>query len=274
MPRIPVVPNGTRRRLTSPCVPGRGNSWPQRYRRGTYSHAIHTGCDIYCTCHRRRTSPRACSDAPCTPPRQVSCHLVSHGEPPLPVPHALCNPLSAKPREKIVSTGISFATSGGQGAQRKAPCCTTRTVRGLSDMPWRSQAAQEQREERLMQQICLRTCVMILAAVLAHAAPAVCADAADHPLQTRPISDFLEKQGQHLTKGIVPEFMSFTAYYNRRTGRIGQYRSTMPGWARASCGRRPLVLCPCPRKWTGSSTSGRFPTGAPRSPSNSIRATP
>ena len=66
-----------------------------------------------------------------------------------------------------------------------------------------------------MQQICLRTCVMILAAVLAHAAPAVCADAADHPLQTRPISDFLEKQGQHLTKGIVPEFMSFTAYYTQ-----------------------------------------------------------
>lgn len=69
-----------------------------------------------------------------------------------------------------------------------------------------------------MQQVFLRTCVMILAAVLAHAAPAVCTDAEQQPLKTRPIADFLEQQGQHLTKGIVPEFMSFGAYYNPQDG--------------------------------------------------------
>jgi hypothetical protein len=58
---------------------------------------------------------------------------------------------------------------------------------------------------------------MIFVAILAHAALAVCADAEDSPVQTRPISDFLEKQGQHLTKGIVPEFLSLTAYYNPQT---------------------------------------------------------
>ena len=69
-----------------------------------------------------------------------------------------------------------------------------------------------------MQQVFLRTFVILVAAVLAYAAPAVCADAEDQPLQTRPIADFLEKQGQHLTKGIVPEFMSFTAYFNPQDG--------------------------------------------------------
>jgi hypothetical protein len=46
------------------------------------------------------------------------------------------------------------------------------------------------------------------------------ADASDDhpPALTRPIADFLEKQGQHLTKGIVPEFISFTAYFNPTNG--------------------------------------------------------
>ncbi len=69
-----------------------------------------------------------------------------------------------------------------------------------------------------MYQIFLRTFVVIFALVLAHAAPGTCADTARHPAQTRPISDFLEKQGQHLTKGIVPEFIAFTAYFNPDDG--------------------------------------------------------
>jgi hypothetical protein len=61
-------------------------------------------------------------------------------------------------------------------------------------MSWRSQAAQEHREERLMQQVYLRTCVMILAAVLAHAAPIVYADAEDHPFQIRLLADVVGEQ--------------------------------------------------------------------------------
>jgi hypothetical protein len=73
-----------------------------------------------------------------------------------------------------------------------------------------------------MRQIGFRVFVMVLASVLAHAAlPAFTQDpnaAARQPALTRPIADFLEKQGQHLTMGLVPEFLSFTAYFNPHTG--------------------------------------------------------
>ena len=71
-----------------------------------------------------------------------------------------------------------------------------------------------------MRQVCFRAVVMVLASVLAHAASPAFAHANDdedrQPALTRPIADFLEKQGQHLTKGIVPEFLSFTAYFDGR----------------------------------------------------------
>jgi hypothetical protein len=94
------------------------------------------GCDVGCTCHRGRISPRACADAPCTPLRQASCHLVLHEGSPRPVPHALCNPLSAKPLEKIVPTGIGFAPPGGPGAQRRGTrMCSPHSAGSFHDAP-------------------------------------------------------------------------------------------------------------------------------------------
>ena len=173
-----------------------------------------------------------------------------------------------------MSTGISFATSGGQGAQRKAPCCTTRTVRGLSDMPWRSQAAQEQREERLMQQICLRTCVMILAAVLAHAAPAVCADAADHPLQTPADFGLPREAGPAPHEGDRPRVHVVYRLLHAGRDESGSIdRLCRVGRARhAEEDRWCCVLAhENGRAHLRAAASRR---GAPRSPSNSIRATP
>lgn len=74
-----------------------------------------------------------------------------------------------------------------------------------------------------MRQVFFRVFVMVLASVLAHAAlPVFAQDTADdgqRPALTRPIADFLKKQGQHLTNGIVPEFLSFTAYPANGTNR-------------------------------------------------------
>jgi hypothetical protein len=73
-----------------------------------------------------------------------------------------------------------------------------------------------------MHQVCVRAFALVLAAALAHAAAPAFAqetdDAERRPALIRPISDFLEKQGQHLTMGIVPEFLSFTAYFDPDTG--------------------------------------------------------
>jgi hypothetical protein len=72
-----------------------------------------------------------------------------------------------------------------------------------------------------MRQVSFRVFVMVLASVLAHAAlPAFAqdpADAARRQALTRPIADFLKQQGQHLTTGLVPKFLSFTAYFNPAT---------------------------------------------------------
>ena len=73
-----------------------------------------------------------------------------------------------------------------------------------------------------MRQVCFRTVVLVLASMLANTASPAFAqhiDAAQRqPALTRPIADFLEQQGQHLTKGLVPEFVAFTAYFNPETG--------------------------------------------------------
>jgi hypothetical protein len=73
-----------------------------------------------------------------------------------------------------------------------------------------------------MRQVGFRVFVMVLASVLAHAAsPAFAQDpdaAARRQALPRPIADFLKQQGQHLTMGLVPEFLSFTAYFNPATG--------------------------------------------------------
>jgi hypothetical protein len=73
-----------------------------------------------------------------------------------------------------------------------------------------------------MRQVCFRVFIMVLASGLAHAASPAGAqetdDAARRPALTRPIADFLKKQGQYLTMGLVPEFLSFTASFNPATG--------------------------------------------------------
>jgi hypothetical protein len=73
-----------------------------------------------------------------------------------------------------------------------------------------------------MRQVGFRTFVIVVASVLANAASPAFAqhtDAAERrPALTRPIADFLKQQGQHLTKGIVPEFVALTAYFNPDTG--------------------------------------------------------
>lgn len=72
-----------------------------------------------------------------------------------------------------------------------------------------------------MRQGYVRTCIMVLAWGLATAAAPALAQpttAAPPPALTRPIADFVKQQGQHLTKGLVPEFLSFTAYFDPATG--------------------------------------------------------
>src|SRR5262245_20812041 len=73
-----------------------------------------------------------------------------------------------------------------------------------------------------MHQVSFRTSVLLLATMLASAAsPAIAQEpnaGARRPTLTRPITDFLKQQGQHLIKGLVPEFLSFTANANPDTG--------------------------------------------------------
>ena len=73
-----------------------------------------------------------------------------------------------------------------------------------------------------MRQVCFRTVVLVLASMFANAASPAFAEHTDaaerRPALTRPIADFLEQQGQHLTMGLVPEFLSLTAYFNPATG--------------------------------------------------------
>ena len=73
-----------------------------------------------------------------------------------------------------------------------------------------------------MRQRYVRAFIMLLSAVLAHAtAPAFAQTdraTAPTPILTRPIADFLDKQGQHRTMGLVPEFIAFNAYFDPATG--------------------------------------------------------
>lgn len=92
-------------------------------------------CDICCICHRRGTSLRAYSDAPCIPfgvfllspfvARRIACAVLS----------AFCNTLRNNYIEKNLASSIGIASLGGSVARLRGTEIQTSVPRGRGVPP-------------------------------------------------------------------------------------------------------------------------------------------